>query len=180
MKERIGDSSVFGLSTFGFALAMLGLELLIGQSLAGATLYAVLVAGLGETLGGLFALVRGDGYLAGVLTTFGLWLIGYYFYLTQGAAAGAVSDESTGALVLLLIAPLLILAYPAMRAGRVVLSVAFLAIALTLGAVGIGTLAGQNSLLQIGGVLSLISAAAIWYLAAEAGQHSYAEAHAEA
>ena len=106
MPDRLGDSSVFGLSTFGFALAVLGTQLTLSSQIAGATVYAVLVAAIGETLAGLWALARGDGYLAGVLTTFGVWLIGYYFFLTAGRAAGLVTAKADGVYVLLLVIPL--------------------------------------------------------------------------
>jgi succinate-acetate transporter protein len=177
MNSRLGDSSVFGLSTFGFALAVLGTQLTLSSSIAGATVYAVLVAAIGETLAGLWAIARGDGYLAGILTTFGLWLFGYYFFLTAGMAAGLVTPKAEGMYVLLLIVPLAYLTVPAVRARRAALSLALAAVLLTLLSVGLGAYFSKSALLTTGGYLSLASALLVWFLAAEAAQKSFTLAH---
>ena len=52
-----------------------------------ATIYAILVAAVGETLAGVLYLLRGQGYQASILCGFGLWLLGLYLLLTLGALA---------------------------------------------------------------------------------------------
>ena len=88
MSRQLGNPGVFGLATFGFALSALSFQVLVNPDTAGATLYAILVAALGETIAGMWAIARGNTYVAGILTTFGIWLFGFYMMLTQGEELG--------------------------------------------------------------------------------------------
>lgn len=47
MTSKLGNPGIFGLSTFGFALSLLGFQMAVSKETAGATVFAVLVAGLG-------------------------------------------------------------------------------------------------------------------------------------
>jgi hypothetical protein len=51
--RQFGNPGVFGLATFGFALAALSFQVLLNPEAAGATLYAILVAAIGETIAGM-------------------------------------------------------------------------------------------------------------------------------
>lgn len=172
MAKQLGNPGVFGLATFGFALAALSFQVLLNPEAAGATLYAILVAALGETIAGMWAIARGNTYIAGVLTTFGIWLFGFYMLRTQGEELGLVNPASEGAYVLLLNIPVIYLAIPAFRGRMWVLSAAFAALIAMLFFLGFGYYF-ENEMLRTGaGVLALIAAIPIFYL-------SYEEAAAE-
>lgn len=172
MAKQLGNPGVFGLATFGFALAALSFQVLLNPEAAGATLYAILVAAIGETIAGMWAIARGNTYLAGVLTTFGIWLFGFYMLRTQGEELGLVNPASEGAYVLLLNIPVIYLAIPAFRGRMWVLSAAFAALIAMLFFLGFGYYF-ENEMLRTGaGVLALIAAIPIFYL-------SYEEAAAE-
>ncbi len=173
MAKQLGNPGVFGLATFGFALATLSFQVLVNpEAAAGATLYAILVAAIGETIAGMWAIARGDTYVAGVLTTFGIWLFGLYMMRTQGEELGLVNPVSEGAYILLLNIPVIYLAIPALRGRMWIFSVAFAALIAMLFFLGFGTYFGNGMLRTIGGVLALIAAIPIFYL-------SYEEAAAE-
>jgi succinate-acetate transporter protein len=172
MAKQLGNPGVFGLATFGFALAALSFQVLLNPEAAGATLYAILVAAIGETIAGMWAIARGNTYIAGVLTTFGIWLFGFYMLRTQGEELGLVNPASEGAYVLLLNIPVIYLAIPAFRGRMWVLSAAFAALIAMLFFLGFGYYF-ENEMLRTGaGVLALIAAIPIFYL-------SYEEAAAE-
>lgn len=54
MSRQLGNPGVFGLATFGFALAVLSFQVLVNSETVGATLYAILVAAIGETIAGVW------------------------------------------------------------------------------------------------------------------------------
>lgn len=172
MDKQFGNPGVFGLATFGFALAALSFQVLVNTESAGATLYAILVAAIGETIAGMWAIARGDTYVAGILTTFGIWLFGFYMMRTQGEELGLVNPAAEGAYVLLLTIPVIYLGIIAFRARLVIFSVAFAALIAFLFVLGFGYYFESEILRTISGILALIAAIPIFYL-------SYEEAAAE-
>ena len=153
-------------------MAALAFQVLVNPEAEGATLYAILVAAIGETVAGMWAIARGDTYVAGILTTFGIWLFGFYMLRTQGEELGLVNPASEGAYVLLLTIPVIYLGIIAFRARLVVFSVAFAALIALLFFLGFGYYFENEVLRTISGVLALIAAIPIFYL-------SYEEAAAE-
>jgi uncharacterized protein len=98
--------------------------------------YAALVGGLAEVIAGLFGIVRGNGYPAYVMSTFGIWLLGFFFLATQGAESKAFTADAFAWYVLVLVVPVAILAVPSFVHRQVAFSVAFvalIALLLTLG-----------------------------------------------
>lgn len=170
--RQFGNPGVFGLATFGFALVALSFQVLINPEASGATLYAILVAAIGETVAGMWAIARGDTYVAGILATFGIWLFGFYMMRTQGEELGLVNPASEGAYVLLIIIPVVYLGLIAFRARLLIFSVAFAALIALLFFLGFGYYFENEALRTIAGVLALIAAAPLFYL-------SYEEAAAE-
>lgn len=167
MANRLGNPGVFGLATFGFALSALGFQYLVNHDAAGATLYAILVAAIGETLAGMWAIARGQTYLAGILATFGIWLFGFYMMLTQGQALGVVNPASEGAYVLLLNIPVIYLAIPAFRARWWIIFAAFVALIAMVFFLGFGYYFESVMLRTIGAVLALIAAIPLFYISYE-------------
>lgn len=92
-ESATGESQGIGLATFWFALAALSVQVLVNSETAGATLYAILVAAIGETIAGMWAIARGNTYVSGILSTFGIWLFGFYMTLTQGVELGVVYPD---------------------------------------------------------------------------------------
>lgn len=165
--QQFGNPGVFGLATFGFALAALSFQVLVNPDTAGATLYAILVAAIGETIAGMWAIARGNTYVAGILTTFGIWLFGFYMMLTQGEELGVLNPASEGAYVLLLIIPVVYLGIIAFRARLVLFSAAFIALIAMLFFLGFGYYFENEVLRTVSGVLALIAAIPIFYLSYE-------------
>src|SRR5579875_3734197 len=113
--------------------------MVVGPATAGATLFGILVAALGESLAGLWSIGRGDGYLGGVLTTFGLWLFGYYMFLTTGITAHLFTPMANGLYILMLVIPVAFMTVPAVTQRRTVLSLAFVSLLAMLLALGFGS-----------------------------------------
>lgn len=184
-EERIngqfGNPGVFGLATFGLALSALAFQVLVNPDAAAATLYLILVAAIGETVAGMWAIARGNTYVAGILTTFGIWLFGFFMMRTQGEELGIVTPAAEGAYVLLLIIPVVYLGIIAFRARLGVFSVAFVALIAMLFFLGFGYYFENGVLRTIAGVLALIAAIPIFYLsyeeAAEEGPKAPASEH---
>lgn len=170
--RQLGNPGVFGLATFGLALSALSFQVLVNPEAAAATLYFILVGAIGQTVAGMWAIARGDTYVAGILTTFGIWLFGLYMMRTQGEELGIVTPVAEGAYTLILIIPVVYLGLIAFRARLGVFSVAFVALIAMLFFLGFGTYFESGVLRTIAGVLALIAAIPIFYL-------SYEEAAAE-
>lgn len=164
---QLGNPGVFGLATFGLALSALSFQVLINADAAAATLYLILVAALGETIAGMWAIARGNTYVAGILTTFGIWLFGFYMMRTQGEELGIVTPAAEGAYVLLLIIPVVYLGIIAFRAKLVIFSAAFAALIAMLFFLGFGYYFENGVLRTIAGILAIIAAAPIFYLSYE-------------
>jgi len=172
MGARIGNASIIGLSALGFAIAMLGFWLLLGTEMTGALIFALLMAGIAETLAGLFEIVRGQTYIAAILTTFGLWIVGYYFLLTVGAGMHLVTNQGIGLFILLLNIPIGYFSVPALASKRLPLIAALGLIIVLLILVGLGTYFGIDVLNKIAIAFAFLSAIAVWFLAYEALQES--------
>src|ERR1700733_10868130 len=81
LSSATADPGAIGLSLFGFALFLYGIQFVVYAGSAPgaaassvATIYAVLVAAIVETLAGVLYVFRGQGYQASILCGFGLWL----------------------------------------------------------------------------------------------------------
>src|SRR5262252_5667974 len=92
LTSATADPGAIGLSLFGFALFLYGIQFVVYAGAAPgaatssvATIYAILVAAVGETLAGILYILRGQGYQASILCGFKLWLIKLYLLLTLEA-----------------------------------------------------------------------------------------------
>jgi succinate-acetate transporter protein len=164
MTSKIGNPAVFGLATFGFSLAVLGYQHVADEKVAGATVFALLVGAIGETIAGIISVIRGDTYVGSVLTTFGLWLFGYYMFVTSDPTRHYVSGKSAGVYVLTLVIPVLYLAAPAVRARAVLLTSAFAAVLAVLLLLGYGAYYAKTDLVKAGGWAALLSALLVFVM----------------
>ena len=165
MPTKLGNPGVFGLASLGFALAVLGFQFVdAGARTSGATVFAVLVAAIGETTAGLLSIARGDTWFAAVLTTFGAWLFGYYFFITSDPKAGLLTAKGNGLFILLLLVPLAYYAIPAFKLRLTTLALVFVAIFLALACIGFGSYFAKHALETTGGWLSLIAAVLTFYV----------------
>lgn len=177
------DPGAIGLSLFGFALFIYGIQFVVYAGAAPgaatssvATIYAVLVAAIGETLAGVLYLLRGQGYQASILCGFGLWLFGLYLLLTLGAENKNFSPDAVGWYAIALIVPVAFMAIPSIRHRNVAFILAFVALIGVLLFLGVGFLSADLAakppvppsvnLLRVSGIFAWIAAAALWYAAA--------------
>src|SRR6266568_4403763 len=130
------DPGAIGLSLFGFALFLYGVQFVVYAGAAPgaatssvATIYAVLVAAAGETLAGILYILRGQGYQASILCGFGLWLFGLYLLLTLGEENKAFAPDAVGWYAIALIVPVTFMAIPSVNELRVSGIFAFIAAA---------------------------------------------------
>jgi hypothetical protein len=176
------DPGAIGLSLFGFALFVYGVQFVVYANAAPgaatssvATIYAVLVAAVGETLAGIFYILRGQGYQASILCGFGLWLLGLYLLLTLGADNKAFAPPAVGWYAIALIVPVAYMSIPSFLHRNVPLIVAFVALIGLLLFLGIGFLSADLAVrppvppsvneLRVSGIFAFIAAAALWYRA---------------
>jgi hypothetical protein len=177
------DPGAIGLSLFGFALFLYGIQFVVYAGAAPgaatssvATIYAILVAAVGETLAGILYILRGQGYQASILCGFGLWLMGLYLLLTLGADNKAFAPDAVGWYAIALIAPVAFMAIPSILHRNVAFILAFAALIGLLLFLGLGFLSADLSakppvppsenMLRVSGVLAWVAAAALWYSAA--------------
>jgi hypothetical protein len=183
LSSATADPGAIGLSLFGFALFLYGVQFVVyagaapgASTSAVATIYAILIAGAGETLAGVLYLLRGQGYQASVLCGFGLWLLGLYLLLTLGADNRAFSPDAVGWYAIALIVPVAFMAIPSVLHRNVAFIVAFVALIGVLLFLGVGFLAANltatppvppsASLLRISGICAWIAVVPLWYSAA--------------
>jgi len=183
LSSATADPGAIGLSLFGFALFLYGVQFVVYAGAAPgaatssvATIYALLVAGVGETLAGLLYILRGQGYQASVLCGFGLWLLGLYLLLTLGAENKSFAPDAVGWYAIALIAPVAFMAIPSILHRNAAFILAFAALIGVLLFLGTGFLSANLaakppvppsvSLLRVSGVLAWVAAAALWYSAA--------------
>ena len=176
------DPGAIGLSLFGFALFVYGIQFVVYANAAPgaatssvATIYAVLVAAVGETLAGIFYILRGQGYQASILCGFGLWLLGLYLLLTLGADNKAFAPPAVGWYAIALIVPVAYMSIPSFLHRNVPLIAAFVALIGLLLFLGIGFLSANLTAkppvppsvneLRVSGIFAFIAAAALWYRA---------------
>lgn len=144
---------------------MLGVELTFAHDAAGAAVYAVLFAGALEFIAGMWLIAKGESYLASIVTVFGGWLLGYYMLLTQGRGLGLFNATGAAAYVLSLLVPIAILAIPAFKWRKGVLSAAFVSLFLLVLALGLSAALGSGPLKLAAGLLSFASMFFIFWLA---------------
>lgn len=177
------DPGAIGLSLFGFALFLYGIQFVVYAGAAPgtatssvATTYAILVAAVGETLAGLLYILRGQGYQASVLCAFGLWLLGLYLLLTLGAENKNFAPDAVGWYAIALIVPVAFMAIPSILHRNVAFILAFAALIGVLLFLGLGFLSANlavkppvppsANLLRVSGILAWVATAALWYSAA--------------
>jgi succinate-acetate transporter protein len=178
------DPGAIGLSLFGFALFLYGIQFVVyanaapgAATSAEATTYAILIAGAGETLAGILYILRGQGYQASILCGFGLWLLGLYLLLTLGAESKAFSPDAVGWYAIALIVPVAFMSIPSFAHRNVPLVVAFVALIGLLLFLGTGFLSANLTAkppvppsvdqLRVSGIFGFVAAAALWYRATE-------------
>jgi GPR1/FUN34/yaaH family len=177
------DPGAIGLSLFGFALFLYGVQFVVYAGAAPgaatssvATIYAILVAAIGETLAGVLYILRGQGYQASILCGFGLWLFGLYLLLTLGAENRNFAPDAVGWYAIALIVPVAFMTIPSVLHRNVPLVIAFVALIGLLLFLGIGFLSANLTakppvppsvnMLRVSGILAFVAAAALWYRAA--------------
>ena len=182
LSSATADPGAIGLSLFGFALFLYGVQFVVYANAAPgaatssvATTYAILVAAVGETLAGLLYILRGQGYQASILCGFGLWLLGLYLLLTLGAENKAFSPDAVGWYSVALIVPVAFMSIPSFLHRNLPLIAAFVALIGLLLFLGTGFLSANLtakppvppsvSELRISGIFAFIAAAALWYRA---------------
>jgi hypothetical protein len=176
------DPGAIGLSLFGFALFLYGVQFVVYATAAPgaatssvATTYAILVAAVGETLAGILYILRGQGYQASILCGFGLWLLGLYLLLTLGTESKAFSPDAVGWYAIALIVPVAFMSIPSFLHRNLPLIVAFVALIGVLLFLGAGFLSANLAAkppvppsvneLRVSGIFAFIAAAALWYRA---------------
>lgn len=191
-EPTMADPLPVALALFAFALGIYAVRFIpahistlqAGSATVGLN-YAVLVAGIAETLAGLFGIVRGVAYPSYVTATFGIWLIGFYLLVTQGAESKEFTPNALAWYVLALVVPVAILAVPAIVHRNIPFVIAFIALIVLLLTLGIGyhevysqvsaaaagghapSLGGATNLLKVSGWAGLIAALAIWFAMAK-------------
>ena len=119
---QIGDAGPAALFTFGLALSWVWVAEVVDHSASGALVYGLLIGGIGQTLGGIIAFIRKDNYLANLLFTYGIWLIGFHL-LSLNADLGNTNARAWWSLALII--PSLFLMVPAIRERSVPIILAF-------------------------------------------------------
>jgi hypothetical protein len=182
LSSATADPGAIGLSLFGFALFVYGIQFVVYASAAPgaatssvATIYAVLVAAIGETLAGVLYVLRGQGYQASILCAFGLWLFGLYLLLTLGTHNTAFSPDAVGWYAIALIIPVAYMGVPSFLHRNWTLVIAFVALIGLLLFLGTGFLSANLAAkppvppsvnaLRVSGIFAFIAAAALWYRA---------------
>jgi hypothetical protein len=182
LSSATSDPGAIGLSLFGFALFLYGIQFVVYAGAAPgaatssvATIYAILVAAIGETLAGVLYVFRGQGYQASILCGFGLWLFGLYLLLTLGEENKNFAPDAVGWYAIALIVPVAFMAIPSILHRNAAFIVAFVALIGVLLFLGIGFLSANlaarppvppsTNLLRVSGIFAWIAAAALWYAA---------------
>lgn len=165
MKNRFGDPVPLALSLFGFSLVLLGFQFVVTQQVAGAALYAVLVAGILETAAAMLVLIRNETYIATIMGTFGMWLVGFYLLLSGNIHL--INPKSIGLYILALLGPIAYMSIPAFRNKLYALQIGFVALFMVNLLLGIGAIENNATIDKVGGLFAFIAAADLWYAAFE-------------
>ena len=162
--NTIGDPGGAALFTFGLALTWVFFAEVVNHDAIGALVFGLLVGGIGQTIGGVLAIIRRDNYLGNLLITYGIWLIG--FFLLSIHELGNADARAFWSFALVI--PSVFLAVPAIRSGATAIIVAFVfLIALEL-FLGFSLLHGDVTWLgKAVGWSALASALPIYYLGYE-------------
>ena len=161
----------FALAVYGIRFMTLDASTLAAGSTTVALDYAVLIAGIAETLAGVLGLIKGITYPAYVTTIFGIWLIGFFLLVTSGAKEKAFTPDALAFYVLVLIVPVAIMAVPAIMHRNIPFTIAFVALLSMLLLLGLGyhdlynevsTAAKTNGTPSLSTAVSLIKASA-WF-----------------
>jgi len=128
----------FALAVYGIRFMTLDASTLAAGSTTVALDYAVLIAGVAETLAGVLGLIKGITYPAYVTTIFGIWLIGFFLLVTSGAKEKAFTPDALAFYVLVLIIPVAIMAVPAIVHRNIPFTIAFVALLSMLLLLGLG------------------------------------------
>ncbi len=167
--KNIGNPGIFTLLGFGYSVAVFGVQQLLPPNPAfiGAAVYALLVGAIAEFIGGMWCYVRGETYIASITATFGAWLIGYFFLLTQGAKLKYFHPYSSAIFCLVLIPPVIMLTIPAIKFRVTALAWASIFLIGLLLFAGLASLPVANARLfqKIGGAFSIAAALVLWRLA---------------
>lgn len=118
----LGDAGPAALFTFGLALSWVWVAEVVDHDAKGALVYGLLIGGIGQTLGGVIAIIRRDNYLGNLLLTYGIWLIGFYLLSVDPDLGGA---NARGWWSFALIIPSLFLMVPAIRERSIPIVLAF-------------------------------------------------------
>jgi succinate-acetate transporter protein len=162
------NPGIFPLLLFGYSLAVLGVELLITPAAAGALAFAIFVAAVGETIGGLWEISQGETYIGTVITTFGIWLLGLFLLETVGRVLGLVSPPTLATYFLVLLAPIALLSIPAIKNSMGwPIQGAFVALFLLVLFAGLKFVLANSIYGLAAGIFAWLSALFIWILAAE-------------
>lgn len=128
----------FALAVYGIRFMNLDASTLAAGSTTVALDYAVLIAGVAETLAGVLGLIKGITYPAYVTTIFGIWLIGFFLLVTSGAKEEAFTPDALAFYVLVLVVPVAIMAVPAILHRNIPFTIAFVALLSMLLLLGLG------------------------------------------
>ncbi len=162
------NPGIFPLLLFGYSLAVLGVELLVTPAAAGALAFAIFVAAVGETVGGLWELARGETYIGTIVTTFGIWLLGLFLLETLGSVLGLVTPPTLATYFLVLLIPIALLAIPAFKNGMGwPIRGAFVALFLLVVFAGLNFVLANGIFGLVAGVFAWVSALFVWLLAVE-------------
>jgi succinate-acetate transporter protein len=168
MVQNEPKPDIFALLLFGYSLAVLGVELLLTHKAAGALVFGIFIAGVAESISGVWEISRGDTLLGTTMATFGLWLVGLFLLETMGRILGLISPATLGTYFLVLLVPIAILAIPPFKNHMVwPIRGAFAALFLLVLFAGVEFITGIYPLGLIAGILAWISAFFIWVLAIE-------------
>ncbi|WP_182358736.1 hypothetical protein [Tomitella gaofuii] len=160
----IGDPGGAALFTFGLALTWVFIAEVVDHDATGALVFGLLVGGIGQTLGGIIAILRKDNYLGNLLLTYGIWLIG--FFLLSLNDLGSTNARAWWSFALVI--PSLFLAVPAVRTRATAIILAFIFLIGLEVFLGLALLNTDVSWLgKAVGWLALASALPIYYLAYE-------------
>ena len=185
----VADPVPVGLALFAFALALYGARfitvkdttLAMGPLTVGLN-YGVLVAAIAESACGLLAIMRGVTYPGYVLSIFGIWLWGFYFLITAGAAHKDFTTDALAWYAFLLDIPVILMAVPAFVHRNIPFIVAFIGLIVLVFFLGLGyhdvydaintavatkhppSFGSSTSFLKVSAVAGFIASAALFWV----------------
>ncbi|WP_227357207.1 GPR1/FUN34/YaaH family transporter [Haladaptatus salinisoli] len=167
-QDKSVNPGIFPLLLFGYSLAVLGAKLLIVPDAAGALVFAIFIAAVGESIGGLWEISQGKTYIGSVVATFGIWLFGLFMLETVGHVLHLVTPQAMATYFLALLIPIVLLGYPAFKnqMGWQIQG-AFISLFLLVLFAGINFILSNATLNIAAGASAWLSALCIWWLAAE-------------